>query len=354
MTWFNNWSRAQSFVALFLLGLIILVSGAMSDSAPVPPPVDDASFSDADLYRVAAAAVSKGLNYYEFIVEAHRAHDYPLKPFVTVRPPFLAVFSGSLGPLGTQFALLTLIIANSIAWYFRLRAGPMPLPATFAAAVLIAMAGAVLAVGTREVFHESWAGLLIALSLALRTPQRFAVAALLGLIAVLIREFAIAYLGMMLVGALYERRLREAWAWLTAIVLAAGALAGHAALLSSHLVPGDLSSQGWDGLGGWRFFLHSAREATLLSYPPRPLAQALLPLCLFGWLCLRSETAFRVSGFLIGYGVMLMLFARPVNFYWTLLQAPVLPAGLIFSFFGVSQLMQNVLRPSSASAAAAR
>ena len=351
-TWFEGWSRAQSLAVLLLLGLIIGLSSLMSEPPPAPVPIEDVSFSDVDLYRSVVTAISEGHNYYDFIVQAHRGHGYPLKPFVTVRPPLLAVFSGTIGPLATRLTLTALIVATTLAWYARLRTSPLPLPATFGAAVLIAMAGALLYGGSRNVFHESWAGLLIALSLALRTPQHYRAAVFFGLLAVLIREFTIAYLGMMLVCAAYERRWHEAMLWLGTLLLGGMAMAGHAFILSHYVLPGDLSSQGWSGFGGWRFYLHAVRETTLLIFPPRGLGQALLPLCLFGWLSLSSGTAFRVFGLLIGYGLMVMLFARPVNFYWSLLEAPLLPAGLVFSFFGLSQLLHNVVRPSSEATAA--
>ena len=351
LTWFEGWPRAQSLVVLLLLGLIMGLSSAMSEPPPAPVPVKDVSFSDADLYRAATMAVAGGQNYYDFIVQAHRDHDYPLKPFVTVRSPLLAVFSGTLGPLATRLTLIALIVATSIAWYGRLRSS-LPLLAAFGGAVLIAVAGALLDGGSRNVFHESWAGLLIALSLALRTPERYWAAVALGLIATLIREFAIAYLVMMLVCALYERRFHEALLWCGAIIASGLAIAGHAFILSLYVLPGDFSSQGWSGLGGWSFYLYATRQSTMLIFPPQLLGQALVPLCLFGWLCLRSGVGFRVFGFLVGYGLMLMLFARPVNFYWALLEAPLLPAGFVFSFFGLSQLLHNVLRPSGTSPAA--
>ncbi len=63
-----------------------------------------------------------------------------------------------------------------------------------ALAVFSGVGASMLGVGSMGLFHEAWAGLLIALSLALRTEKRFWSAALVGLLAALVRELALPYL----------------------------------------------------------------------------------------------------------------------------------------------------------------
>ena len=63
---------------------------------------------------------------------------------------------------------------------------------------------------------------------------------------------------------------------------------------------------------------------------PQPLVIILTFLAFLGWLSVRSGLGLRVAGWLFGMAVMIMLFARPDNFYWAALPMPLLLAGLAF------------------------
>jgi hypothetical protein len=194
---------------------------------------------------------------------------------------------------------------------------------------------------TLLLFHDSWAGALIALSVALRSPQRYGASIAVGLLAVMFREIAMPYLLLMCVVAAYEKRWRETCGWSLAMAVAGIAFYLHAQAVLAVTVPGDLGSLGWFGWGGWGFLAASVSKTTLLVAFPDWLARLALPLSLFGWLAWKSDCALRVSGLLLGYAVMLMVIARPDNFYWSVMIAPLLLGGICFVPAGLAALVQG-------------
>ena len=123
----------------------------------------------------------------------------------------------------------------------------------------------------------------------------------------------------------------------------------HAQSVAAVVRPGDLASPGWQGLGGWSLYLFAMRQATSLALLPQSVAAAAIPLALFGWAAWRAPLGLRMTGLLCGYAAMLMLFARPDNFYWGLLMAPLLLAGLAFAPLSLMRLFRQAL-PSRAMA----
>jgi hypothetical protein len=177
-------------------------------------------------------------------------------------------------------------------------------------------------------FHESWAALLIALSLALWQPGRWRVAVIIGIIATFFRETAAAYLLLMLAGAIFDRRWREAFGWGAGLLIFTWVLWLHAGAVAGVTSAADAASPGWSGLGGWPLFLSAVKASSPLTIAPTWIAQLLIPLSLIGWASWANPVGLRVTGLLCGYGLMIMLFARPDNWYWALLLCPLLLAGL--------------------------
>ena len=177
-------------------------------------------------------------------------------------------------------------------------------------------------------FHDTWAGVLMALALALRQPGRYGASMVAALAAVLFRELALALIVLMAVCAAYERQWREMVGWGAVLLVAVVGIGLHAAALLPLRHPADLSSQGWGGLGGWSYAVAAVRETSGIGLLPLAAEFVVVPLSLFGWLSWKSPVALRVSGMLLGYLLALMIFARPENFYWALMIAPLLLGGL--------------------------
>jgi hypothetical protein len=302
--------------------------------------------SDTKLYKRIVDSVGRGENYYVAALREHRQHNFPLKPSVTVRLPTLAWMAATLGANFTQMAMFGLIALVTLSWMVALRsiADPVLRSVVFSVIVLSSM---VLVSATPLIFHETWAGVLIAASIALRRPDQYVASIVTGLSAVLFRELALPYLIMMALFAAHARSWRETGGWCSAIAIAGVCFYVHAATVTAMLQPDDLASQGWNGLGGWAFFVSAVQETNPIGLLPTWCAQLVVPLSLFGWMAWRSPYGLRVSGFLLGYAVALMVFARIENTYWALLVSPLLLAGLGFVPAGLLGLLKGCSSPAT-------
>ncbi|WP_380778680.1 hypothetical protein [Sphingomonas sp. R86520] len=343
-------TQARIGLALFIVFLIACLSAIAS---PGPrPDVDSGAAassiaSDAPpagqtellLYQTIVAGVRSGSPYYTVAAEAQRSGHYPLKPFFAVRLPTLAVVEAALPPTLVNLLLLVLCIGTILAWVARLRpamTGLVPL----GAAGLLVIAGLYVNLDPSfVVFHEIWAGPLIALSLALRRPGHWLPAVAFGLSAMLIRETALLYVAIMAVMAWVEGERRETLGWLGAIAIFAGVLAAHAHAVSLISGPLDRASQGWSGLEGFGFYVRLATISSGLDIVPQWLASLLLGTSLFGWVAWRDATATRALAMFAGYAALISLFARSDNFYWALITTPVLLVGIVFAVDGLRDMI---------------
>ncbi len=347
MTRFHGLSASISALILALLIAAVLIS---SFATTLPSEVfsenskhSGAQLTDADLYQAVIDGIAKGKSYYPLVVAEHRSRGFPLKPFFTVRAPFLANLSAWLGSSMSRAILLALVMAVSVLWWQRLKSERLPPVIHVMLTIAIAFSCGLLLIPRLPLFHESWAGLLIALSLALREPGRYVAAIFVGLLAALLRELAGAFLVLMLCFAIWEKNWREATGWLIATGLLAAFMALHSATLAEYVRADDLVSQGWNHRGGWSFYLHTVHSTTGLVFLPVFAGYAAIPMCLFGWLTLKSGLALRVAGLLLGYAFLVMAFARPANLYWSILCAPFMVAGLILAALSIQALGSNIL-----------
>jgi hypothetical protein len=301
---------------------------------------------DAALYRRVIEDVRAGTPYYRAAAQEQRRGGYPLRPFVAVRPPTLAV---GLAFLPNEFArravLAALALATLAAW--TRRQADLGVRGLSLAGAMVALAmGSVAAFSPLAYpFHELWAGLLIMLSIALRRPERWALAVLVGLLAALTRELAGAYLLAMAALAWKDGYRREALAWLGALVVLGIALAGHAWAVGAQVLPGDAVSQGWLKVSGWRFVLLAVRWNTILLAAPLWVAALLTPLALLGLAAWRDPLGERMALTVFGYAGAFIVIGRPENAYWGLLIAPLWPLGLLLAPKTLLMLFAN-LKPA--------
>jgi hypothetical protein len=325
-------SPRQALAMLSALGLLVAfgLTLALSAGPPTPRPGGGA---DARLYEAVIRDVAQGVPYAAAAAREHRVARAPLRPFLTVRPPLLAESLAALPNAGFRAGVLDVLAAATfVAWAWRLRAlRREPVRYTWALALL---AGGICVGlgGGAYLFHEVWAGLLIALSLALRTPRNWAPSVAVGLLAALMRELAFPFLAAMAFVALLERRRLEAAAWSGALLLAGLALAAHAAAVARVVTTSDLASPGWTSFSGWAFILHLAEFNGFLLNAPFWLPAILVPATLLGLLFwTEGEGGFgrRVGFVALGYILAFCVVGRADNDYWGLLLSPLLPLGLI-------------------------
>lgn len=342
-TRFATLQPAQARIALALLALLLLAT--LLALAPLPEAVGAGGQTDLALYRTIVQGIRGGGDYYSVAADALRQGDYPMSPFVTFRLPMLAVVQAALPPVLT-LALLYALAAGTIAsWYFRLRPAFARLPARIAALALLFGGTAAFVQGELAPFHEIWAGLLVALSLAVRREDRWVEAVALGLIAMLVRETAALYVGIMAVLALAEGKRREAIGWGGTLLVFTGVVALHAHAVADVVRPTDPASPGWAGLLGFGFFVKTMRQSTALDLVPLWLAAPLVGLALFGWAAWSNPLAARALAVFAGYAALLGLFGRADTVYWGLMVAPAFLTGLAFMPDGLRDVIASARTP---------
>ena len=342
-------AQARIGLVLFLVFLAACLSAIVS---PGPRPSVDADASasiaydapppgrtDLLLYDTIVAGVRGGSPYYAVAAETQRMGHYPLKPFFAVRLPTLAVVQAALPSILVNLLLLALCVGTILAWVARLRPEMTGLVPLGVAGLLVVAGLSVNLDPSFVVFHEVWAGPLIALSLALRRPGHWLPAVAFGLSAMLIRETALLYVAIMAVFAWVEGERRETLGWLGAIGVFAVVLAAHAHAVSLVSGPLDRVSQGWTGLEGFGFYVRLATISSGLDILPQWLASLVLGTALFGWLAWRDTVATRALVVFAAYAALISLFARSDNFYWALMTTPVLLVGLVFTVDGLRDMI---------------
>lgn len=307
-----------------LAGLIML--GVLGSSAPHPPPAATGS-GDIALYNAIVADMRGGMPYYEAAVGEARKYNYPLRPFVTVRLPTLAwLLSVTPSDAVNRAGVAALAVIALGAWAWRLSAAQLSKPRYALALICVASGVSPAFIPAAAAMHEVWAGLLIAVSLALRRSDRWIASVLVGIVAASMRELAGAYLLAMAVMALKDRSYREAAAWTAGIAILALALAAHAVNVHAMVTAADLASPGWLHIGGWRFVLQTAQWNGLLSAAPQWLPALAVPLALFGLTAAPVDR--RLLLVVGGYVAAFIMVGRDDNIYWGLLIAPLWPLGL--------------------------
>ena len=133
----------------------------------------------------------------------------------------------------------------------------------------------------------------------------------------------------------------------------AGGLAAHIAALAAVTSPADAASQGWHGQGGWIAYLSFVQASSLLRFFAGWTGALLVPLALLGWAAWRSRLGLAVLVVQLLYAALLMLFARPANFYWAMLVTPTLFIGLAFAPAALAALARSLWRPARTVAPAA-
>ena len=344
---FAGLSARNAGAALAALAVLLLAT-LLVFATPAPPAASGKAANRADdqadvmLYETIVENVRHGGPYYAVAADAMRSGNYPLKPFVTFRLPTLARVQAAV-PHGIVVALLYMLVAAvALAWYARLRPAFARPPPRIVAMTLLA--GGLMAFVQRDLiaFHEIWAGLFIALSLAVYRPEAWLPSVAFGLAAALIRETAGLYLALMAILALLGGQRREATGWLIAGAVLALVLAAHAHAVAAVVRPLDPVSPGWSGQLGFGFFVRTMAVSTALALAPVWLAAPLVGLSLFGWAAWRDPLGLRVLVLLAAYAAVLSVFGRLDTFYWGLLVAPLLLVGLAFVPDGLRDLLAGV------------
>ena len=349
-TRYEHFRRTPALVVL--AGLVVALALACWSPSAAPSPklrTSPGQHSDLQLYRDIIAGIADGGDYYQVAVAEQRAAHYPVQPFYTFRLPTHAMVYAAVGERA-MIALIWLLGATLMVLWWRRLHPLLPLPVLGAAMFFLAGGLGGLMQPVTGLFHESWAGLLLALMIAIRRPGRAWPAIIAGGAALMVREQALPMILAMGGLALIERRWREAVGWLAVVIAFAAYMTIHAGWVAEVVRPGDLASQGWSSMLGLQFAMKSIAKVTFGIRLPDAIAAALLVLSLFGWASVRAGWALRATLLLLGYGLMLALFARADTFYWALIAAPLAFVGLAFlpnAFADLAKAVRGVPQPAS-------
>ncbi|MBO9622416.1 MAG: hypothetical protein J7500_06870 [Sphingomonas sp.] len=340
--------RNRARLVLALLAALLLASMTAPWSSAPPASTPEASRSGDDrrdvlLYESIVAGIRHGGQYYAVAAQELRQGNYPLRPFITFRLPTLAVVQAQLPPIALPISLYLLAASTALAWFARFAELLRGWRARVIGLALLAGGLAVFVQGDLWPFHEVWAGLLVALSLARRKPGRWIDAAAIGLVAALVRETAAIYLILMAAWAWRDGARREALGWVLALALFGVALGFHAAAVARVVTPLDTVSPGWSGLLGFGFFVNSIAATTALMIMPGWLQAVLVALALFGWTALRDPLGARAASLFFAFALLLALFARADTFYWAMVVAPPFLVGLAFVPDAARELVASAL-----------
>lgn len=322
-------------------------SQAPATTAEDPASEEVARDTDLALYDAITERVAAGENYYVAAVSEQRARNFPVRPGFAVRLPTLAVASAALGPW-INAAALVLAGLTFLAWWKRLTPILERVPRRIMALGLLGMGAAVGFKPMYFVLHEAWAGMLLALALALHAPGKWRGAWVAAALALAIREHSLPFVLLMGALAVWRKDWREMVAW---GVLAAGFVAlltVHVGLVAQLTSEADPLSSSWlslRGPHGWIEFLVLCSGLYLLpSWLAAPLA--LLPLV--GWAALKDRLGLEALLLYAGYGLLFMIAGRANNFYWGLMIAPAYFVGLYWVPGALRDLLASAKGPATA------
>ena len=303
-----------------LLALLACLAVPLAAKAP-----EKAVQLDQELYRAVVERVREGENFYPATMAAQRDRQYPVQPALAVRPPTMSYGLALLPSTATRTAaLIALLFGALIALRQSLADRP---PAEALGMVALAVAGLFGAFFPDNVYlHEQWSVLLIMLSLA--AHRRPWLSVVLALMAVLVRETALAWLAAIVVHGLWQRDWKRAGMAVGAMVLAGGLWLIHAQFVAAQVQPGDLTSPGWVRFGGLPLVIDALRRNLVLTGLPGPLVLVLVVISLAAMLRwgrdMERTAAIGSAGFLAA----LTVFGRPDNGYWGFMAAPFVLLGL--------------------------
>lgn len=349
----------RSFAAILLLLLAAslltgLVSGGqVATAVDASARVQDGLVGDHALYADVLHRVEAGESYYAAVAAEHRAHHYPLRPFFAVRLPTLMHLVAAIGLPATQLLSLLVGLAAICAWRVRLRSELDSRLAADLAALLVAVNLWQLVERDWILIHEVVAGALIALALALHRPRRPWAAMIVLSAALSIRETVLPVAMLFGLFALCDRDWRAVAGWLAVGLMFVAGLGMHLSAVAAATTAADAASPGWMGMGGWATYVAFLRETSILRFAPAWVAATLVPLALLGWAGWKSRLGLAGFGVHSTYALLLMVAARPDNFYWGMLIAPSLFIGLVFAPAALLALVRSLLHPGVSVSSAA-
>ncbi len=323
---------SQPFARLMLVALAVTLVAAASVSA-------SADQADTGFYAAIVNGVRHGGEYYTVAAETLRADGSPLRPFMAFPLPTLTVVEAAVPAFAIMMLLYALTIAVAVAWYARLQPALKTVGACSFLTVALFVSLAPMLRPASATLPETWAGLLVALSLVVRRPGRWIEAVAFGLAAATIRETVAPYLVVMAVCALLDGARREALGWGAALAVLAGIMTAHAHAVAGVVSALDTATIDWFAIPGFAAVGSAAASTTGLRFLPEWLGGPIVVLAVFGWASIRGPLASRVLAAILLTALLIGLFGQSYASNSAMLVTPFLLAGLAFAVDGLRDLV---------------
>jgi len=186
---------------------------------------------------------------------------------------------------------------------------------------------------------ETWVGVLIAISLALYSRQKWAWAATVGVLAVFVRELAVLYALGCGLAALMAGRRREFAVWLIGGLAYAWYYGLHVSAVHAAMLPSDYArTSSWLHGFGLPFLLETMKFYPWLRVLPL-LAPIALGLIVIAWAAPKLPQQARVAG--MAYLLLFLVAGQSFNAYWGLITAPLWGITLWYAPDGMRTLWQG-------------
>jgi hypothetical protein len=297
--------------------------------------VGDVNLSVWTIERIAA-----GEPYYAAVGDELRRHRYPTKSVFNWRTPFHYTTVATLSVERTGkvlFGLACAVILTGAFAYTQFSAvnsviAPILLLGAMLPALLVRPGGVAL--------PEISAGVIIGLSLNAYVARQCVAGAVLGVLAVFVREIAAPYFLVCGLLALLARRRSELMVCLVGGLAYAVYYAFHAMAASAAMQPGDLAhAQSWVQWPGLPFVLKTLHTYGWLTLLPPPVTAVAVSLGMAGAFARSISPQARWS--LVCYLAFFSIVGQSFNYYWGYLVCAIWAHAFLHSVEGLSALVRT-------------
>ena len=281
--------------------------------------------------------VRHGQPFYPAALDALRENDRALRPALFAVPlPALFVTLAALPALIWHGGIILLGIATITGWMRRVM--PVLESPTATGLLLILLTAGFYSLPDLPMVTapESWAAVLIALSLVQRRPEAGLNAVALGLVAMILTPMALPYAVTMLVLTARARARREALGWMTALAVALLVLAAHAHALNALVSAVDPAMDSpVHGIAPGTL-IAAVAGAQAVGFLPMGMVVPLAALAALGWAHWRAPVARRAGVTMAVYALLTLVTGSPVL---VLGLSPLFFLGVVFAPDAVRELI---------------
>jgi hypothetical protein len=310
---------------IMLSGLILFAMLGLFEKPTAISVSSEGMLGDIRIYQNVVDRMRQGESYYS-AAENELRPKYALRPFWSFRLPTLAFFLSLFRTNLVPMLMLTILTTAMVFFWLKILLESCGWISVFIGTILLSFSMTCVVQSSNVVWHDLWAGILIALSLGLYNTNRI-LSVIFGLLALTLRIHVVPFILVMGFFALSDKRLRESIIWFGSVGLFVIYVAIHAYFVSKHVTDAD-PTKTWTSFGGWPFVISTTRWTLPGVIGLSSISSVLLPVSLLSLAVLQNTSARRASGTMLLYCLAFMIMGNPNNDYWGLLYSPLWAVGV--------------------------